>query len=57
VVAGYMDSVFKGSRDVPFDSVDTNELIKKDIGVDWVRTYKQRNEIQNAFQQSVTVSK
>lgn len=57
VVAGYMHSVFKGSRDVPFDSVDTNELIKKDIGVDWVRTYKQRNEIQNAFQQSVTVSK
>ena len=57
VVAGYMHSVFKGSKAVPFDSVDTDELIKKDIGVDWVRTYKQRDEIQNAFQQSVTISK
>lgn len=57
VIAGYMHSVFKGSTEIPFDSIDTEELIKKDIGVDWVRTYTQRDEIQNAFQQSVTISK
>jgi iron(III) transport system substrate-binding protein len=57
VIAGYMHSVFKGSTDIPFDSIDTEELIAKDIGVDWVRTYTQRNEIQQAFQQAVTISK
>ncbi len=57
VIAGYMHSVFKDSKDIPFDSIDTNELITRDIGVDWVRTYTQRDEIQNAFQQSVTIPK
>lgn len=57
VLAGYMHSVFKGSKEIPFDSVDTDGLIEKDIGVDWVRTYTQRDEIQNAFQQAVTITK
>jgi len=54
VLAGYMHSVFKGSTAIPFDSVDTEELIKTDIGVDWVRCYTQREEIQTEFQQYVT---
>ena len=57
VVEGFMHSVFKGSTAIPFDSVDTEGLIAKDIGVDWVRCYTMRDEIQNAFQQSVTISK
>lgn len=57
VIAGYMHSVFKGMEEVPFDSVDTDELIKNDIGVDWVRCYTMRDEIQTAFQQNVTISK
>lgn len=57
VIEGYMHSVFKGNTEIPFDSIDTDELIAADIGVDWERTYKQRTEIQNAFQQSVTISK
>jgi len=57
VLEGYMHSVFKGSTAIPYDSVDTEELIASDIGVDWVRCYTMRDEIQNAFQQSVTISK
>jgi iron(III) transport system substrate-binding protein len=57
VVEGFMHSVFKGSTAIPFDSVDTEGLIEDDIGVDWVRCYTKRDEIQNHFQQSVTISK
>lgn len=57
VVEGFMHSVFKGSTAIPFDSVDTEGLIEDDIGVDWVRCYTMRDEIQNRFQQSVTISK
>ncbi len=57
VVAGYMHSVFKGMEEIPFDSVDTDELIAHDIGVDWVRCYTMRDEIQTVFQQNVTISK
>ena len=57
VIAGYMHSVFKGYEAIPFDSISTDELIKKDMGVDWVRTYTQRDEIQNEFQQRVTIAK
>ncbi len=56
VLAGYMHSVFKGSTAIPFDSIDTEELIKNDIGVDWVRCYTMREEIQTEFQQYVTTN-
>ena len=46
--------MFAGSDKVPFDSISTEELIKSDIGVDWVRCYTQREEIQNEFQNYVT---
>ena len=57
VIAGYMHSVFKGMEEIPFDSVSTDELIQRDIGVDWVRCYTMRDEIQTNFQQNVTISK
>ena len=41
--------------DVPYDSIDTNELIAKDIGVDWERCYHERDEIRTKFQESVTI--
>ncbi len=57
VLEGYMHSVFKDMTEIPYDSVDTNGLIASDMGVDWVRCYTKRAEIQTAFQQSVTISK
>ena len=55
VLEGYMHSVFAGMKEVPFDSVDTDSLIEKDMGVDWVRCYTQREEIRTEFQERVTV--
>ena len=55
ILQGYMHSVFAGMKDVPYDSVDTDSLIAKDMGVDWVRCYTQRDEIRTEFQERVTV--
>ena len=49
-----MHSVFTDMTEVPYDSVDTNGLIEKDMGVDWVRCYTQRDEIRTQFQEKVT---
>ena len=55
MLEGYMHSVFAGMKEVPYDSVDTDSLIEKDMGVDWVRCYTQREEIRTEFQERVTV--
>ncbi len=55
MLEGYMHSVFAGMKEVPYDSVDTDGLIAKDMGVDWVRCYTQREEIRTEFQERVTV--
>ena len=52
---GYMHSVLAGFETVPYDSVETDGLIEKDMGVDWVRCYTQREEIRTQFQEKVTV--
>lgn len=54
IMEGYMHSVFAGMKDVPYDSVDTDGLIEKDMGVDWVRCYTQREEIQTKWNELVT---
>ena len=55
MIEGYMHSVLKGFEEVPFDSTATDGLIEKDMGVDWVRCYTQREEIRTEFQERVTV--
>lgn len=54
VIDGYMHSVMQGFSEVPFDSIDTDGLIKTDMGVDWVRCYTMRDEIRTQFQERVT---
>ena len=54
IMEGYMHSVFAGMTDIPFDSVDTDGLIEKDMGVDWVRCYTQREAIQTEWNERVT---
>jgi len=55
ILEGYMHSVASAVTDVPYDSVDTNWLIEQDMGVDWERCYKDREEIRTKFQEFVTV--
>ncbi len=57
MIEGYMHSVLKGFAEVPYDSVDTDGLIEKDMGVDWERCYKNREEIRTKFQEAVTIQK
>ena len=52
---GYMHSVLTGFETVPYDSVATDGLIEKDMGVDWVRCSTQREEIRTQFPAKVTV--
>jgi len=54
ILKGYMHSVLAGMDEIPYHSVDTNELIKKDMGIDWVKAYKNREEINNLWTLKVT---
>ena len=40
--------------EVPYKSVDTNELIQKDLGVDWEKAYRDRESINNLWTLKVT---
>ena len=51
---GYMHSVLADVTEIPFRSVDTNSLIEKDMGVDWVKAYKNREQINNLWTVKVT---
>ena len=54
VVKGYMHSVLKGTELLPYKSVSTDELIGKDLGVDWEKAYRQRESISNLWTVKVT---
>ena len=54
VVKGYMHSVLKGTDLLPYKSVSTDELIGKDMGVDWEKAYRERESISNLWTQKVT---
>lgn len=55
VLAGWMHSVLSTVDGVPYDSIDTNGLIETDMGVDWERCYKQREEIRTNFEEKIQV--
>ena len=54
IVSGYMHSVLKDFPEIPYDSIDSDGLIKTDMGVDWERTYHQRDEINDEWNNRVT---
>ena len=54
ILKGYMHSVLAGMTEVPYKSVDTNELIQKDIGVDWEKAYREREAINTMWTLKVT---
>ena len=53
MLQGYMHSVFRNMEEVPVGSVDTNELIEKDMGVNWENVYHSREEINQAWMEIV----
>ena len=54
ILEGYMHSVFRGMEEIPYGSVDTEQLIEKDLGVDWENAYHNREAINTAWTEIVT---
>ena len=54
ILKGYMHSVLKGMTDVPYHSVSTDELIEKDIGVNWERAFRDREQIKETWTNKIT---
>ena len=54
ILKGYMHSVLKGMVDVPYHSVSTDELIQKDIGVNWDRAFHDREQIKETWTTRIT---
>ena len=54
VLKGYMHSVLKDMTEVPYQSVSTDELIEKDLGVNWERAYRDREAIKSLWTEKVT---
>ena len=54
IMQAYMHSVLKNETKYPANSIDTNELIKMDLGVDWDKAYHQREEINHLWTEKIT---
>ena len=54
IVSGFMHSVLKDFPEIPYDSVATEGLIESDMGVDWERTYHERDQINDEWNKRVT---
>jgi len=54
ILQGYMHSVFAGMEEIPYNSVNTNDLIAADLGVDWELAYRNREAINTAWTEIVT---
>ena len=54
IMKAYMHSVMAGMKDYPHNSMDTDELIKKDLGVDWEKAYHDREQINKLWTEKVT---
>ena len=54
ILHGYMHSVFAGMTEIPYKSISTEELIKKDLGVDWETAFRNREANNTAWTEIVT---
>ncbi|MCR4622331.1 MAG: extracellular solute-binding protein [Clostridiales bacterium] len=54
IMQAYMHSVLAGEKAFPANSVDTDSLIEKDLGVDWEYAYLNREAINNLWTEKVT---
>ena len=54
ILQGYMHSVLKDMKEYPAGSIDTDTLIGMDIGVDWEKAYREREQINNLWTEKVT---
>ena len=53
ILEGFMHSPFRSMEKVPWGSVSTDELIRKDLGVKWENAYRSREDINLAWMEIV----
>ena len=54
ILKANMHGVLKEMAETPEHSVSTDELVAKDLGVDWEKAYKEREEIKKLWSEKVT---
>jgi len=54
IVNGWMHSVRSNFSKLPFNAIPTREILANSIPVNWENVYRQRDEIRNRFEDSVT---
>ena len=54
IMKGFMHSVLAAWNEYPANSMPTGELVKKNMGVDWIKAYKEREQINNMWTEKVT---
>ena len=54
ITQAYMHSVLASGVDCPAHSIDTNELIGMDMGVNWDKAYHEREQINALWTEKVT---
>ncbi len=56
IVSAWMHSVRADYPNPPYDAIPTKDIVANIIPVDWVRSFRERDEIRTKFQEAVTVS-
>ena len=54
IMQGFMHSVLSGMEEIPEGSVPTDELIGKNMEIDWVNAYRNREQILTLWREKVT---
>lgn len=54
ILQGYMHSVLKEVTEYPANSIPTDDLVKMNMGIDWVKAYKNREQINSLWTEKVT---
>lgn len=53
IVEGWMHSVLKNPEKYPFDAAPSSEILSNAMPVDWVKSYKNRDELRKLFEKYI----
>lgn len=57
IVDGWMHSVLKNPEKYPFDARSTSEIVQNTLPIDWVKSYKNRDELRRMFENYIIRAK
>lgn len=53
IVKGWMHSILKNPPAIPYDSIQTSEIVKNSMPVNWENCLKERSELRNNFEERI----